>query len=282
MALTLNTIKNLILDMDGVLWRGETPMPGLPAFFDTLRELGVGFVLATNNATRVAAQYTGKLQSFGVHVAPEQILTSAETTAAYLKHHYPPGTTVYAVGEAGLRHALADTGFDLLPSRGLVSPDTRADLVVVGLDREACWEQLASASYLVHHGAHFVGTNGDVSFPTEMGPLPGAGALLAVVEKATGVAPDVVGKPARAVFDEALRRLDAGPGTTVMVGDRLETDVAGAHAAGLRAILVLSGVTQREHLSDHPVQPDAIFDDIGALAAALREARREEGYGREI
>lgn len=282
MALALNSVKNLILDMDGVLWRGETPLPGLANFFTTLRELDVGFVLATNNATRVAVQYTEKLARFGVRVPPDHILTSAETTASYLSRSYPPGATVYAVGEAGLRQALQDAGFDLLPPNGLVAPEARADVVVVGLDRAACWERLASAAYLILNGARFVGTNSDVSFPTEMGPLPGAGALLAVVEKATGVAPEVIGKPAPAIFHEALRRLSAQPGTTAMVGDRLETDIAGAHAAGLPAILVLSGVTRRAQLPGNPVQPDAVFDDISTLATALRRARREEGNGREI
>jgi 4-nitrophenyl phosphatase len=280
MALTLQTIRTLILDMDGVLWRGETPMPGLAEFFATLRELDIGFVLATNNATKVATQYTEKLARFGVAVAPEQILTSSEATAAYLRGRYAAGASTYAVGEVGLRFALEDAGFSLLPAGGLVSGGTQVDVVVVGLNRDACWEQLASAAYLVNQGALFVGTNGDVSFPTEMGPLPGAGALVAMVEAATGVKPVIVGKPSPAMFEEALRRLDAKRETTVMVGDRLETDIAGAKSVGLRTLLVLSGVTTRERLLESDIQPDAAINDIGSLASALREAHVKEVNGR--
>jgi 4-nitrophenyl phosphatase len=281
MTLELNEIEDLIVDMDGVLWHGETALPGLADFFATLNELGIGFMLATNNATRVASQYTDKLARFGVTVPPEQILTSAEVTASHLAHHYPPQTTVYVVGEDGLRLALARHGFDLLPTGGLVAPGTRAGLVVVGLDRQACWEQLASAAYLIQNGAHFIGTNGDVTFPTEAGPLPGAGALLALLETATGVAPEIMGKPERAVFEEALSRLGATAATTAMVGDRLETDIAGAQAAGLPAILVLSGVTHRDQLAPHPVQPELVCQDIRELALALREARQEVVGGRQ-
>jgi 4-nitrophenyl phosphatase len=280
MTLELNEIENLIIDMDGVLWHGETALPGLTDFFTTLNELGIGYVLATNNATRVASQYTEKLARFGVTVNPEQILTSAEVTASHLEHHYPPETTVYVVGEDGLRLALARHGFRLLPAGGLVAPGTRAGLVVVGLDRQACWEQLASAAHLIQNGAHFIGTNGDVTFPTETGPLPGAGALLALVEAATGIAPEIMGKPARAVYEEALLRLGATPATTAMVGDRLDTDIAGAQAAGLPGILVLSGVTSRQQLARHPVEPDLVYEDIRELAAALREGRQEVIDGR--
>lgn len=280
MTFDLSKIKNLILDMDGVLWHGDIPAPGLVHFFETLRELEIGFVLATNNATRIATQYTQKLARFGVAVPPELILTSAEATAGHLQRHYPEGATVFAVGEKGLHEALRSYGFTLLPDEGFVGQDARADVVVVGLSRFACWDQLASAAYLVQRGARFVGTNSDATFPSEVGPVAGAGALLAFVETASGATPELVGKPQRAMFDEALRRLGARPDNTAVVGDRLETDIAGGQAAGLHAILVLSGVTTEATLAGHPVQPEMVCADIGALAAALLAARREEVHGR--
>lgn len=270
----IDDLHNLILDMDGVLWRGETPMPGLTGFFETLDELGFDYVLATNNATKVAAQYTEKLARFGVEIAPEKILTSAEATAAHLAGEYPAGTTAYVVGEDGLRRAMRDREFSLLDKEGFVGADARATLVVVGFNRHVCYAQLASAAHLILNGARFVGTNSDPSFPSEVGPLPGAGALLRFIETGTGVDPLVIGKPARAIFDEALRRLDGRPDNTAMVGDRLETDIKGAQSAGLYTILLLSGVTSREKVENHQVQPDLTCENIEALGARLRERNK--------
>ena len=280
MSVDLKTIENLIIDMDGVLWHGDTPLPGLVAFFQTLDEMGIGYVLATNNATKVAGRYSAKLARFGIALPPERLITSAEVTASHLAHHYPRGSRVYVVGEEGLRQALAAEGFDLVVRDGLVAPDARVDIVVVGLDRRACWEQLASASYLIHHGAHFVGTNGDVTVPTEIGPLPGAGALLAMVVTATGVSPEIMGKPSPAIFEEALLRLGGTAANTAMVGDRLDTDIAGAQRGGMPGILLLSGVTRREQLASHPVQADLVLEDIGELTNAFRTAQKEAVSGR--
>lgn len=280
MTLDLRQLENLILDMDGVLWHGDIPMPGLAHFFETLRRLEIGFVLATNNATRIATQYTKKLAGFGVAIPPELILTSAEATAGHLQRQYPEGATVYAAGEIGLHEALRSHGFTLLPDEGFVGPDARADVVVVGLSRFVCWDQLASAAYLIQHGARFVGTNADATFPSEVGPVAGAGALLAFVETASGVAPEIVGKPERAMFEEALRRLGARPDNTAVVGDRLETDIAGGQATGLHTILVLSGVVSEEGLALSALQPEMVCADITALADALLATRREEVHGR--
>lgn len=256
--------------MDGVLWRGDTPMPGLADFFATLRACGIDFALATNNATKMAAQYTEKLARFGVDVPAAQIVTSAEATAAYLRESYAPETAVYVIGDRGLHDALAAEGFTLVTPeqvRGGLVPA----LVVVGFTRHVVYMDLAMGGLAVHKGARFIGTNPDPSFPSELGPLPGAGALLAVIETATGVAPTIVGKPGPIMFQQAMRRLGGTPADTAMVGDRLTTDIAGGQAAGLHTILVLSGVTSAASLAGSPIQPDAVFDDIGHLAKRLRE-----------
>lgn len=277
MTLDLKEIENLILDMDGVLWRGDTPMPGLNALFDALNEMGIGYVLATNNATKVATQYTDKLKRAGVEVAPEKILTSAEATAAFLRHRHSPGATAYLVGEEGLHQAMRQQGFDLLTPDGSVGADgfvgaaARADLVVVGFTRHVCYPHLASAAHLIRHGARFVGTNPDVTFPSEVGPMPGAGSLLAFLKAATGVEPVIVGKPSPAIFQEAVERMGAAPETTAMVGDRLETDIKGAQVAGLRTILLLSGVTGRDKAAQNDIQADLVCEDITDLTRRLRE-----------
>jgi len=258
-------IRNLILDMDGVLWHGERPVTGLVSFFKQLERLDIGYVLATNNARKIAEQYSEKLANFGVTVPAGQILTSAEAAARHLQGLHPPGTRAYVVGDIGLRLAMANHGFDLLESEGLVGEGATADLVVVGFTPYFCYDDLASATYLINHGARFIGTNPDVTFPTEYGPLPGAGSMLSFLETATGVRPTVLGKPGAAIFEQALELLGSSVHDTVMVGDRLETDIKGGHLAGLRTVLLLSGISTAEDVDNSDVKPDWIVDDLAAL-----------------
>lgn len=260
--------------MDGVLWRGEIPMPGLTDFFETLAELDIDFVLATNNASKNAALYMAKLHGFGLDIPQHKILNSAEATADFLVAHYKAEnreeTAVYAVGDIGLQEALTKRGFTLLTPEAVYA-GAYAPAVVVGFTRHADYSQLAMASLLVHKGATFIGTNPDVSFPSEVGPLPGAGALQAIITSATGRSPDhIIGKPNPAIFHEALRRLGGTAENTAMVGDRLETDIQGAKNAGIPSILLLSGIAQPGDWEqpDKP-QPDFVFADISDLARQL-------------
>ncbi len=265
-------INHLILDMDGVLWQGETPMPGLADFFATLRELGIGFMLATNNATKTAVQYTAKLARFGVDVTPDHILTSAEATAGYVRERYEPGTAVYVVGDEGLQQAITAQGFHLL-TPAQVQAGAVAPLVVAGLMRTATYHHLAMGARLIHNGATFIGTNGDLTYPTEQGPLPGAGAILALLTAATGVKPITIGKPGPILFLEAVKRLGGEIAGTWMVGDRLETDILGAKNVGLGTIFVLSGISREVDITTSGIQPDLIFADIAALTAELNRNR---------
>lgn len=262
-------IRNLILDMDGVLWHGDTPVPGLAEFFSSIRQQHMNFVLATNNATKISSDYSAKIARFGIEIDASNILTSAEVTALYLKHQSPDGAVIYVIGESGLRTAIQNQNFELIDSEGFISANMHADYVVAGMTRHVCYKQLASASHLINQGAKFVGTNPDVTFPTELGPLPGAGSILAFIQTATGAEPTIIGKPNHAIFDEAVRRLNGNLSDTVMVGDRLNTDIAGGHAAGLRTILLLSGISSRNDLIDSPVQPDWIFADLRELTVFL-------------
>lgn len=261
----LKEIKNLILDMDGVLWRGETPMPGLSDFFDTLRRQQINFVLATNNATKTAVQYTEKLARFNIPVSPNQIVTSAEATADYLREEYEPGTAVYVVGEPGLHQAMKAHDFTVCGPQDVRDGLVPA-LVVAGFNRYADYRLLSMAALAIHKGARFIGTNPDVTFPSELGPLPGAGSLLAFLETGSGVQPTIIGKPGPIMFQQALKRLNGTTADTAMVGDRLNTDIAGAKAAGLRAILVLSGITRAEDIPANGGGPDWVFADISDLA----------------
>ena len=265
------TIRSLVLDMDGVLWHGNMPLPGLSDLFDALTDLGLPFILATNNATNTVEQYVQKLGRFGVTVTPEQVLTSPVATVGHLKQHYPEGTTVYAVGELGLRQTLTDAGFQLIGPNEVKAQKT-APVVVGGLVRESLsYDLLAMAALLIRQGAAFVATNYDATYPAELGQLPGAGAVLSVITQSTGVQPTVIGKPHAAMFEEAVRRLGTEPAQTLMVGDRLETDIDGAHRAGLQTALVLTGVSQRSDIGE--TQPDYVLDDLAALVRTLRDSR---------
>lgn len=268
----MKQIKNLILDMDGVLWRGNTPMPGLAAFFETLRELEVGFVLATNNASKTAVQYTEKLASFGVTMPPEAILTSALATADYVSHQHPAGAIAYVAGGHGLHQALRDKGYRLLTPDEVWAGATAA-FIAVGFHPEITYRELAAGALLVQRGAQFIGSNPDSTFPSEIGLLPGAGALIAFVATATGVTPTIIGKPGPIMFQEAMLRLGGTTDNTAMVGDRLGTDITGGKAAGLRTILVLSGITQPEELATSELQPDYILPDIAGLTERLRQEK---------
>lgn len=261
------TIKSVVLDMDGVLWHGETPLAGMGELFSTLRRLELPFVLATNNATKTTLQYVKKLARLGVSVSPEQVLTSPGATASYLQARYPEGASVYAVGEVGLREALLDAGFVVIGPAEVRAGESAA--VVVGglVTGSLSYELLAMASLLVRRGAAFVATNYDLTYPSEIGELPGAGAVLSVVAASTGVQPSVIGKPHPAMFGEALRRLRTPPENTLMVGDRLETDILGAKAAGLKTALVLTGVSRREDIGN--AAPDYVLGDLGALIEVL-------------
>lgn len=259
----LHPIKSLIIDMDGVLYRGTEIIPGTREFLSFLRERGIRFSLATNNATRTPQQFVDKLAAMGVSVKPGEILTSALATASYLAETAPSGARVFVVGQDGLRAALRDKGF------ALVEED--ADYVVAGMDFTICYEELARASLQIRAGAQFIGTNPDKTFPSERGILPGAGSLLAFLEAASGASPIIVGKPETAMMEQAMALMDARPENTAVLGDRLETDILAGRRAGLRTVLVLSGVTDLEMLSGSEYQPDLVYEDVKDLHVHWKE-----------
>ena len=250
-------VRHLIVDMDGVLWRGNQPVDGLAEFFAFLRQHDVRFILATNNASKGADQYAEKLARFGVEAPLESILTSAQATAAYLTTVAPPGTPVHVLGAEGLRDALTERGF--------VLTDDGARYVVVGWTQEMTWRNLAQAALLIQRGATFIGANPDTNYPTEEGLVPGNGAQLAALQVTTGVAPLVIGKPEPGLYQEAMRRLGSTPETTAALGDRLDTDIVGGRRVGLFTILVLSGVATAADLAASPVKPDLVCADVREL-----------------
>lgn len=274
----LTDIRALIIDMDGVLWHGEQPVPGLTDFFQTLRDHRIRCILATNNASLTPEQYVNKLARMGVAVAPGDILTSGTATALYLAEHADPATTrVFVVGEEGLRRPLIERGFTLtelyeVSGSGADSPNRGADIVVCGKDETLTWEKLATASLHLGAGAQFIGTNADTTLPTERGLILGNGAILAALETATGAIPTIIGKPEPIIYQQALALLGADPSETAAIGDRLETDILGAVRTGIRSVLVLSGVSTEDDLQTVDYQPTWVLPDLRAITQALRDA----------
>jgi len=265
MTLDLASIDGVALDMDGVLWRSSQVLPGIPNFFDFLQQHGIAFAFATNNSMTSVAAYVERLRAVGIPARPEQVVTSAVATADYISRRYPASTPLYIIGDDGIRSALAERGFGEDPPN--------AQVVVVGLDFAATFDKFRLATLRIRAGADFIGTNGDRTFPTPEGLVPGNGALLALLETATDVAPLVIGKPERGMFDVALERLGTAPERTLMIGDRIETDIVGAQRAGWRAALVLTGVTTTEQaIADG--RADAVFATLETLRAAWEEAIR--------
>lgn len=258
--MSLKSTRYLITDMDGVLWHGREPMPGLVEFFRFLRQRDIQFVCATNNASTLAEDLAERLQGWGADVRPEEIVTSSSATADYLETLLSPGARVYVIGMQGLRAALRNKGF--------VFAEDHVEAVVVGIDWNLTYNQLKCAALNIRAGAKFIGTNGDRTFPNPEGIVPGNGALLAALETATDVKPMVIGKPEAVLYQTALKRMQAVPEQTLVLGDRLETDILGAVRLGLKSALVLSGVTTREQLAASDYQPDWVFEDITALTHA--------------
>jgi 4-nitrophenyl phosphatase len=252
-----STIRGLILDMDGVLWRENTPIGNLASIFSRVHDKQYGVVLATNNATLSVRQYLQKLKSFGVALEQWQIVNSSQAVGHYLRNRHPGGGSVYLLGEDGLAEELDKYGFH--PSENEVLA------VVVGLDRGLTYDKLANASRLISRGAPFIGTNPDLTFPTPQGLVPGAGAILAAVQAATGIKPVIVGKPAPEMYQVALERMGISAPEALVVGDRLETDIAGAQGLGCKAALVLSGVTAEAKAVAWRPAPDFIEKDLESL-----------------
>lgn len=260
----LRAVRAFIFDMDGVMYRGKTVLPGASELIARLRWDGIPYLFLTNNSTTPSEDVAERLCSMGIDASPGDIMTSAEATAAFLAGEMP-GARVLVIGEAGIRQTLTAAGFRLTTDHRL------ADAVVVGMDREATYARLKEASLAIQRGARFIATNLDASLPSEEGLIPGAGSLVGMLEIASSSKAQAIGKPEAGIFLQALARLNASRESTAAVGDRPETDIVGGQAAGLKTIAVLTGVAQREDFEAMRPPPDWIFADLRELSGAYFE-----------
>lgn len=256
-----NNIQALILDMDGVIWRKKTPIGDLKKIFERVNALGLKYVFATNNSTETIDSYHKLLTGNGIPVNGHQIITSATATAQYLKNEFPNGGNIFMVGMEGLAITLQEYGFSVGEENALA--------VVVGLDRHLNYEKLRTATLLIRNGVPFIGTNPDKTFPTPQGLVPGAGSMLAAIEAATDVSPLIIGKPKGTMFLQALDTLQISPENALVVGDRLETDIAGGQAAKCNTALVLSGVATETDGKAWKPAVDIIVKDLETLVSRL-------------
>jgi NagD protein len=249
-------IKNYLIDMDGVLVHGKIMVPGADQFIERLRAKGCKFLILTNNSSFTPGDLAHRLQTSGLRIEKDEIFTSAMATARFLQAQRPNGTA-FVLGESGLTEAVHDVGYILTT--------TAPEYVVLGETTSYSFEQITRAARLIEHGAHFIATNPDPNGPSDAGLVPACGAMASLLEKATGRAPFFIGKPNPIMMRLALNYIGAHSEETTMVGDRMDTDIVAGLQSGMGTILVLTGVTNREQVSDFPYTPRMIVDSVADI-----------------
>src|SRR5262245_6561492 len=254
--------RSWLIDMDGVIVREEEPIEGSAEFLARLRRVGTPFLVLTNNSIYTARDLAARLRVSGLDVNEDNIWTSALATARLLDDQRPGGSA-FTIGEAGLTTALYEIGY--------VQTEHRPDYVVLGETRSYSFERITKAIRLIDGGARFIATNPNSTAPSPAGPLPATGSVAALIRQATGVAPYFVGKPNPLMIRSALNRLDAHSETTTIVGDRMDTDVVAGLEAGLRTVLVLSGVSTPAEANRQPYVPSRVVESVADLLDELPE-----------
>ena len=257
-----HAVECWLTDMDGVLVHEERAIPGAAEFLQALQETGRRFLVLTNNSIYTPRDLRARLQGSGIDIPEEAIWTSALATAQFLADQRAGGSA-YVVGEAGLTTALHNVGYTMT--------ERDPDYVVLGETRTYSFTAITRAIRLIEGGARFIATNPDVTGPSTEGPLPATGSIAALITAATGVKPYYVGKPNPLMMRSALNRIDAHSESTVMIGDRLDTDVRSGLEAGLRSILVLTGSTRPDQVDRYPFVPTRSCDSIADVVPLVHE-----------
>ena len=272
----------LLVDLDGVVYRGAEPVPGVAAVLADRAARGDAVVYVTNNSMHYRADYVTRLSAMGAPITPDTVVSSARATALHIARHEPTIRRLLVLGASGLERELRDVGLDVVTAGHAAtrmhqegidgwSAAGAPDAVVIGLDPTLTYLRLAAAADCIRAGARFIATNRDPVYPTERGLRPGAGSLVAAVEATTGVEPLVIGKPSPHLLELAAESVGRSPGDAVMIGDGLGTDIAAARAIGARSILMLTGVTSLADVEalQPDVRPTAVAVDAADLAAAI-------------
>lgn len=253
-------INGYLLDMDGVIYRGNRPIPGADRFIHLLGQRKVPYRFLTNNSQRTRRDIAMKLRRMGIDTDPQHIFTAATATARYLARRDPEGTA-FVIGEGGLLNALHSNHYAIV--------DHDPDYVVIGEGRTVNFEMVEKAVRMIKNGAKLIATNLDANCPTDEGLRPGCGAIVAMLEKATGAQAFSVGKPSPIMMRMARKQLDLRTDEVTVVGDTMETDILGGVQMGYRTVLVLSGSTSRDDLVNYAYKPDLIVESIADLCGEL-------------
>ncbi|MBD3421951.1 MAG: TIGR01457 family HAD-type hydrolase [Chitinivibrionales bacterium] len=248
--------SGFISDMDGVIYQGNTLIPGVKEFVAWLEENGKHFLFLTNSSERSPRELSEKLARLGLSIGEGHFYTSAMATAAFLTSQRPGGS-VYVIGEPGLTNALYAAGFSM--------NDISPDYVVIGETSSYSYDKIKHAVLLVRKGARLIGTNPDVTGPTELGIVPATGALIAPVELAAGVKAYFPGKPNPLMMRNALKKLGCRREETIIIGDRMDTDVLAGIEAGIETVLVLTGVTAKDDVRNYPYKPHYVLDSVADI-----------------
>ncbi|MCQ9352332.1 HAD-IIA family hydrolase [Corynebacterium sp. 153RC1] len=259
-----------LTDMDGVLIREGEMIPGADAFIGALEEHGIEFLVLTNNSIHTQRDLAARLRQTGLDIPPERIWTSATATAVFLSQQAKDGTA-YVVGESGLTTELHDHGF--------VLSDSNPDFVVLGETRTYSFEAITTAINLINAGARFICTNPDVTGPAPHGVLPATGAVAALITAATGKDPYYVGKPNPVMMRSALNAIGAHSEHSVMIGDRMDTDVRCGLEAGMRTILVRTGISDEHEINKYPYRPTDVVDSVAELSTRILDPFSDGHYG---
>ncbi|MDH6182493.1 NagD protein [Microbacteriaceae bacterium SG_E_30_P1] len=252
-------IECWLTDMDGVLVHENNPIPGAAELLQQWRDEGKPYLVLTNNSIFTPRDLSARLKASGLVVPEESIWTSALATADFLKSQ-KPGGSAFVIGEAGITTALHEAGF--------IMTETDPDYVVIGETRNYSFEAITKAIRLIGDGSRFIVTNPDATGPSADGPLPATGAVAALITKATGKEPYVVGKPNPMMFRSAMNKIGAHSENTGMIGDRMDTDIVAGIEAGLHTILVLTGISDQAEINRYPFRPDEILTSVAELVSA--------------
>jgi len=258
--------KSFIMDMDGVVYTEARLIPGVETFVSRLKQQGYKFLFLTNNSYHTPLELRERLLHLGIDVSEDRFYTSAMATASFLKVQRPGGCTAYVIGGKGVIEALEKAGVKITSEN--------PDYVIIAETEAYDYARIIEATLLIQEGAKFIATNPDLSGPSLRGSVPACGALVAPIEKVTGVTPYFLGKPNPVMMFLARKQLGVHSANCFMIGDRMDTDIVGGLESGMTTCLVLSGVTDRESMNRFPYQPDYVFENLGEIDPDALLSRR--------
>lgn len=265
----MKEIQHIFIDIDGVLYKGRYPIRGAKEFINYLIEEDIKFICVTNNSSKNPEYYSEKLKNMGIDIEKKEIINSGIATVEYIKDNYLRENeylSAYVVGGEGLIEEVKNSGIQI--------NEKNPDMVIVGWDINFTYDKMKKATLAIRKGAIYIGTNPDTTYPSHEGMLPGCGAILASITTASEVEPIIIGKPKPLIMEMAAKRISANKEKSLMIGDRIDTDILAGKNFGIQTALVLSGTYNKSKILNSSIKPDYVFEDIMDLYIDLKESRK--------